>query len=583
MHVDIVPNRQSPPCILLRESYRDERGKVRKRTIANVTNALDLEQAYQLREFLRGAPVGERSLEEAFEVVQSLPHGHVAATLGVMDQLKLGPLLAKSDSPHRRNALALIAGRILSPGSKLALSRNLRGQASTLSQELDLDDDLSENDLYEAMHWLWNRQGDIEKRLAKRHLDEGCVVLYDLSSSYYEGKSCELARFGHNRDKKRGKAQINYGLVTDSQGRPISVEVYPGNTGDPVTLTDQLDKLKKRFNLSRVIVVGDRGMVTQAPLQEASQEESEFKDYGWISALDSSQIRKLVTTGAFQPELFDQAQLAEISSPEFPNQRLVACRNPLLAQHRTDKRNALLQETQEALESIQQACRRARNPYHGRDRISRRVEREAAKYKVLKHFTITITETDLEFERNQDSIEAEARLDGFYIVRAQNVSSEEMDSEDLVDTYKSLCKVEQAFSRIKTRSLRVRPIFHRRSDMVQAHIFLCMLAYYVQWHMEHRLAPSLFADEELAAQKAKRPNPVKPTQRSQTARRKAETKHSADGLAVHSFQTLLNDLASICRVSCRPAVKGAKTFEKLTIPNEVQQKALDLLDVKLKL
>lgn len=582
MYVDIVPNRSSPPAILLRESYRDENGKVKKRTLFNLSAHCSLEQARQLRAVLKGegGRLAEGPLEDLFKVPESVPHGHVAAILGTMDQLGLPSLLGRGDTPQRRAALAAIAGRILWPSSKLALSRRIAGAVSTLGDELGLDAGFDEDDIYEAMRWLWERQDRIETRLAEGRLAEGEVVLYDLSATWYEGSHCPLIAFGHKRGGKPGKKQINFGLLTDAEGCPISIQVYPGNTSDPATVADQLGKLRRRFGLKKIIVVGDRGMLTSARL-DAAAEDPALADYGWISALRAPQIRALAEAKDIQPELFDQRALAEIDSELFAGERLVVCRNPALAEERARKRKELLATTEDVLSKIQEACRREKNPYKGKDKIGRRVEREASKYKMLKHFDLRITESGLSFARKQEQIDEEASLDGFYVVRARNISREEMDENQLVETYKSLSAVERAFRAIKTMSLRVRPIFHREEDMVRAHFFLCMLAYHVQWHMERKLAPVLFADEELSEQKSKRATPVETTERSESAKEKAAGKRTGEGLVVHSFATLLDELGRLARVKCAGLVEGAGAFSKYTEPTRLQRKIFELLGVKL--
>ncbi len=579
MYVDIVPNRTSPPAILLRESYRDDQGKVKKRTLANLS-CLSLEQAHQLRAVLKGGHLSEQALEDCFEVIQSSAHGHVAAILGVVNQLHLPSVLGRGDTEHRRNALAAIAGRLLFPGSKLAASRQIASTSTTLARELGLASDFDEDDIYEAMRWLRVRQNDIESRLAKKHLQDGCVVLYDLSSTWYEGSHCPLTAYGHNRDKKKGKKQINFGLLTNAEGCPISIEVYKGNISDPATVADQLAKLRHRFGLQKIVVVGDRGMLTQARLDAAEQDPA-LEGYGWISALRSPQIRELVDAQDIEPELFDQRALAEITSEQFPGERLVVCRNPLLAEERGRKREELLTATEKVLREIQKACRREKNPYRGKDNIARRIEREAAKYKMLKHFELSISESDLSFARKEAAIIKEARLDGFYVIRARRVAAQEMNAQQLVDTYKSLSGVERAFRSIKTTSLHVRPIFHHEEEMVRAHFLVCMLAYYVQWHMERRLAPVLFADEELAGQKDLRASPVEKTERSDSAKTKEATKRTEEGLVVHSFSTLLAELGSLAQVKCQALIEGAGSFFKLTRPTELHRRAFDLLGVKL--
>jgi len=575
MHIDVIPNRNSRPAILLRESYRED-GKVKKRTLANISK-WDPEVIEGLRVLLKGGHASSVPLQDQFGIERSLPHGPVAAVLGTLRGIGLHTALERKSGEERALVMALIAGRILFPGSKLALSRHLSPATatSTLGEELGLGE-VDEHDLYDAMRWLLERQEKIEGRLAKEHMAEDTAVLYDLTSTYYEGSTCPLAEFGHNRDKKRGKRQINIGLLCNSEGCPVSVEVFPGSTGDPATVASQIKTLRERFGLKRIIIVGDRGMLTSARIDEIREDET--NRYGWISALRSGQIRKLANSGELQPELFDECDLAEIASEEhFPGERLVVCRNPALAAERDRKRNDLLAATEAKLQTIADACQRVRAPYHGKDKIARRVERECAKYKMLKHFELTITETSLVFARKEAAISREAALDGIYVVRAGRVAQEEMDAAGLVRTYKSLSQVERAFRAMKTTVLNVRPIFHREEDMVRAHVLVCMLACHVQWHMEKALKPALFNDEVPGG--APRSNPVAKARRSDRGNTKAATKKAEDGRPVHSFATLLEDLATLCRITVRPAVSGASTFNKLAEPTSVQAKVLALLGV----
>jgi transposase len=578
MHIDTVPNRNSPPAILVRESYRED-GKVKKRTLANISN-WDPEVIAGLRVLFKGGHASATALPDQFRVERSLPHGHVAAVLGTLRGIGLHTTLERKSGEQRALAIAMIAGRILFPGSKLALSRHLSPATatSTLGEELGLGE-VDEHDLYGAMRWLLERQEKIEGRLAKEHMAEDTAVLYDLTSTYYEGSKCSLAQFGHNRDKKRGKRQINIGLLCNSEGCPVSVEVFPGSTGDPATVASQIATLRERFGLKRIIIVGDRGMLTNARIDEIREDET--NRYAWISALRSGQIRKLANSGAFQPELFDQCDLAEIVSEEhFPGERLVVCLNPALAAERERKRNELLAATEEKLQTIAEACQRTRAPYRGKDKIARRVERECAKYKMLKHFELTISETSLEFVRDEEAVAREAALDGIYIVRAGRVSQKEMNAQKLVETYKSLSRVERAFRAMKTTVLNVRPIFHSEEDMVRAHVLVCMLACHLQWHMERSLKASLFNDEVPGG--APRTSPVAKACRSDRAKVKVATKKAEDAQPVHSFTTLLEDLATLSRITIRPAIPGADTFNKLAEPTAVQAKALDLLGVTTK-
>jgi len=575
MHIDTIPNRNSPPAILLRESYRED-GKVKKRTLANISNWKP-EFIAGLRVLLKGGHACSLPLEDQFRIERSLPHGHVAAVLGTLRGIGLHATLERKSSRQRALALGLIVGRILFPGSKLALSRHLSAATatSTLGEELGLSE-VDEHDLYDAMRWLLQRQEKIEGRLAKQHLAEDTAVLYDLTSTYYEGSTCSLAQFGHNRDGKKGKRQINIGLLCSAQGCPLSVEVFPGSTADPATVASQIETLRVRFGLKRMIIVGDRGMLTNARIDQLREDET--NSYAWISALRSGQIRKLADSGEWQRELFDECDLAEISSEEhFPGERLVVCRNPALATERERKRNELLCVTEGKLETIAAACQRVRAPYRGKDKIARRVERECAKYKMLKHFELTITETSLDFVRKEEAVAQEAALDGIYVVRAGRVSPEEMDAAGLVTTYKSLSQVERAFRAMKTTILAVRPIFHREEDMVRAHVLVCMLACHLQWHMNRVLKPALFDDEVVGG--AARSTPVAKARRSDRGNAKAATKNAEDRHPVHSFATLLEDLATLCRITVRPAISGAEAFHKLAEPTPVQTKALALLGV----
>jgi len=577
MYIESVPNRNSPPAVLLRESYRDEDGKVRKRTLANLSS-LDPETIAGLKAVLKGSSVSDRPLEEQFEVERTLPHGHVALALGMFSQCGMFNLLGRKNNVQRSLAAALIVGRLLDPGSKLALSRQLSRESAThtLSEELGLPEKISEKDLYEAMGWLLDRQEKIEARLAEQHLSPGQPILYDLSSTYYEGSTCVLAQRGYSRDGKKGTRQINFGLLCSQAGCPVAVEVFPGNTADSSTVEAQVEKLQKRFNLQRILLVGDRGMLTTARLEALR----ECPDISWISALQSAAIRKLADEGCIQMDLFDQRDLAEVRCEEdFPGERLVVCLNPLLREERARKRNELMQATEAALARIAAASARARNPYRGKDRIARRVEREAGKYKMLKHFTLKIEETGLNYQRDLSSIEAEAVLDGIYVVRARQEGTKHLNADELVSTYKSLSGVESAFRSIKTETINVRPIFHREEDMVRAHIFLCMLAYHLQWHLTRALKPLLFEDE--VAGGAPRENAVAKAQRSNNAEAKAATKRTADGeVPLHSFTSLLKELSTLCRVTLRPAAEKAACFFKLSNPTQVQQKAFELLGLQ---
>lgn len=580
MYIESVPNRSSPPAILLRESFRGDDGKVKKRTLANLTK-WDPEKVEGLRLLLKSGHVNSGPLEEQFRVERSLPHGHVACVLGKFQQLGMFKLLDSRKSRERSLAAALICGRTLFPGSKLAMARNLdpATAANTLGQELGLGS-VDETDLYQAMKWLLKRQDRIENLLAKKHLGrgagEGQSVLYDLTSTYYEGSTCVLAAFGHNRDGKKGKRQINFGLLCSPEGCPVAVEVFKGNTADPATVQAQVDKLRERFGLKRVVLVGDRGMLTSARIEALRRGDEHM---GWISALRSGEVRKLVEADALQMELFDERDLAEIRCPQhFPGERLVACLNPTLAQERTRKRQELLEATEEKLRAIAAACTRKNRPYRGKDKIAARVERECGKLHMLKHFDLTITEEGLSFRRKEETIKREAAFDGVYIVRAGRVSPEQMSDEELVRTYKSLSGVERAFRNFKGDDLQVRPIFHRQADMVRAHIFTCMLAYYLQWHLCRDLKPALFFDEVPGG--APRTSPVAKARRSLEAEMKiAHKKNARTGLPLHSLSTLLADMATLSRLIIRPNIQGAEPFYKLTEPTQTQKNILNLLKI----
>ncbi len=574
MYIERVPNRNSPPAVLLRESYRLD-GKVKKRTIANLSDWDDA-RIEQFRAFLKGGTVGGAP-QDAFEITRSRPHGHVAAVLGCLRRLGLHSMISRSRCRERDIIVALIVARIIDPRSKLATVRAMRKEtlSSSLGELLELED-LDEDEVYEAMDWLAPHQDKIEKALAKRHLEEGTLVLYDLSSTWYEGHTCPLATRGYSRDGKKGNPQINFGLMCDRDGRPVAVEVFEGNTADPVTVAKQVEKLRKRFNLNSVVLVGDRGMLTSARIREDLQA---IEALDWISALRIEQIRKLVDVGSLQLSLFDQQDLAEFRDPAFPGERLVACRNPLLIQERGRKRNELLAATEKLLDKIKAATERKSRPLRGKVAIARRVEREANKRKMAKHFEFEITDTSFSFRRMQEKIDEEARLDGIYVIRT-SVPEQTLSATQSVEAYKSLSTVERAFRSIKTVDLKVRPIHHRLEDRVRCHIFLCMLAYYVEWHMRRDLAPILFDDDRQAA-KAQRHSVVAPAERSVSARSKARTKKTKDDFPVHSFRTLLTDLGSIVRNTCTPNVSSAPAFEKTTRPTPLQQRALDLLRVKL--
>ena len=565
MYIERIPNRNSPPAILLREAWRED-GKIRKRTIANLSDWSE-PKIEAFRRLLRDEPAV--SAHDAFRIESSLPHGHVEAILGTIRKLGLDTLIASKRSRPRDLVLAMITERLLHPCSKLATTR--LWPMTTLAEELSVGD-ADVDELYGAMDWLLARQPQIEKKLADRHLREGALVLYDVSSSYYEGRTCPLAQFGHDRDGQKGLPIVVYGVMTDHQGRPLAVDVYAGNTGDPTTVADQVDKLAKRFKLSRVVLVGDRGMLTQTQIEKLQQRPG----LGWISALRSSGIRKLLGSGALQQSLFDQKNLAEITSSDYPGERLIACFNPLLAEQRRRKRDELIEATEkELLKIVQQVKRRTRTPM-GKAEIALKVGRVIHRFKMAKHFQWTIEDGVFTWARSTDSISEETQLDGIYVIRTSEAQNR-FSAEDTVRHYKSLAQVERAFRCFKGIDLRVRPIHHRIEDRVRAHIFLCMLAYYIEWHMRSALAPILFADEELD-QDRKHRDPVAPAKPSSSAKTKKASRITADGLPVHSFDTLLQALATRSRHICkiRPDKSGS-SFRQLTQLTPLQHRVFELL------
>jgi hypothetical protein len=574
MYIETVPNRNSPPAILLREGWRED-GKVKKRTLANLSK-WPRAKIDALRRLLKNEPLVGR--DEAFDIVRSRPHGHVAAVLGTLKRLRLERLIAASASPQRQRALALVVARVLDPDSKLATARGLAEATArdTLAETLGVGD-ADEDDLYAAMDWLLERRDDIERRLAKRHLDDGALVLYDLTSVYLEGRKCPLAKRGHCRDGKRGKLQIEFGLLCDGEGRPVAVEVFDGNTADPMTVGVQIEKLRRRFGLKRVVLAGDRGMLTEARIRE----DVEPAGLDWISALRGPAVRKLVESGAVQLSLFDETDLVEIRADAYPGERLMVCRNPLLAEERARKREDLLRATEALLDPIVAAAAREKWRLRGRDKIALRAGKVVNRYKMAKHFELDIGDDAFGYRRKAASIAAEAALDGLYIVRT-SLPARELDAEATVRAYKRLGRVERAFRSLKTVDLKVRPVYHRTAGRVRAHVLLCMLAYYVEWHMRERLKPLLFDDEDPAAAEAARDSVVAPARVSESARRKAMSKRNAHGRPVHSFATLLGDLATVVSNTVAPRLPGAEPFEVLTRPTPLQREAFQLLGVRLK-
>lgn len=575
MFIDTVPNRNSPPAILLRESFRDGR-TVRKRTLTNLSK-WPPEKIEALRAVLQNRNPGGLS-KQNLEIPRARPHGHVRAVLGSLRKLNLQTLIAPKRSRQRDLVVAMIVARILKPGSKLALARGLAGETltSTLGELLDVHD-ANQEEFYEAMDWLLARQTRIETKLAKRHLAEGTLVLYDVTSTYFEGRRCPLARLGHSRDNKRDKLQIIFGLLADADGRPVGVEVFEGNTGDPTTLAPQVTKLRERFGLQRVILVGDRGMITTARIAEDLKGSVGLE---WITALRGPAIKKLVRQGTLQLSLFDQRDLAEISSPDYPGERLIVCKNPLLADDRKRKRQELLHDTEEDLEKIRKATLRTKNRLAGKDKIALRVGKVLGRRKMGKHFLIEITDSEFRYQRNQTSIQEETALDGIYVIRT-SLPQHTSGADATVLAYKRLSNVEKAFRSLKTVDLNVRPIFHRLADRVRAHIFLCMLAYYVEWHMRQALAPILFDDDHKEEADAKRTSPVAKAQRSTRAKAKAAQRRTDDGWPVHSFQTCLADLATLTLNRVQAKDNTIPAFDMPATPTPLQQHVFDLLGVAL--
>ena len=547
---------------LLRRSFRDG-DRVRNETLGNLSH-LPEPLITMIRRSLKGetfVPLGE-----AFTVLRSQPQGHVDAVWRMMERLGLPALIASKPCAERDIVLAMIASRILDPQTKLATTR--WWHTTTLAEDFGVAD-VDEQDCYAAMDWLLSRQDRIERKLAARHLQEDGLVLYDLSSSYLEGSTCPLAQRGYSRDGKRGTLQVNYGLLTDGRGCPVAITVHEGNVADPTTLLPEIGRIRQDFGVSRFCCVGDRGMIGSQAIDALREQGS----IDWITALKSVSIRALVEDRTVHPDLFDEKNLCEIAHPGYPGERLIACRNPQLAKLRTHKREDLLVATEEALRRLE--VRVAAGRLKGQDQIGLKVGRVINQYKMAKHFRLAITESTFTFARKQDTIAAEAALDGIYILRT-SVSAGRLDAADCVRHYKSLSQVERAFRSMKTVDLKIRPIHHRLAERVKAHIFLCMLAYYVEWHLKEAWRPLLFADEDQAA-KANR-DPVAPAQRSESARTKIARRHHGDGTPIHSFATLLTELATIVRNTCRTSTASdAPTFTVTTQSNPLQRQAMDLI------
>jgi len=563
MYIDIVPNRKSPPAILLRESIREGKS-IRKRTLANLSG-LSLAQAEAIRRILRGQPVAP--VESVFTIERSLHHGHVQAVQEAMNRLGLAGLVASRRSRQRDVVIAMVVARLLKPASKLATTR---GWKTTTLPDLMGVAEAGADDLYAALDWLLARQGRIEAKLAARHLQAGGLVLYDLTSSYLEGTTCPLAARGYNRDGKRGTLQINYGLLTDHRGCPVALSVFEGQTADPKTLLPQVEKVRDRFGIREVVLVGDRGMISQTQIETLRT----YVGVDWITALRSGAIRALLEAEAIALQPEEQYQLCELLHPDYPGERLIACYNPGLARRRAQKRQALLEATSQELTKVQGMI--ARGQLAGQDQIGLRAGKIINKYKVAKHLHVTIQAAGLQFQVDDHSVTAERALDGLYVIRT-SLPAERLTAAATVRSYKNLSRVEQAFRSIKSLDLEVRPIYHRLADRVKAHLFLCLLAYYVKWHMMEAWRPLLFADEDQPA-KADR-DPVAPAQRSARARQKVQSQRLDDGTEVHSFQTLLHSLSTVVRNTCRrPAAPTTEpAFILDTQPNSHQQRAYELL------
>ena len=567
MYVETIKNRNSPPAILVRESYWQD-GKCKKRTLANLSK-LPANVISAVRAELKNAA---GIMPEQFDVVRTLPHGHVAAVLGTLKNLGLDRIIDARASESRQLCLAMIVARIIAPQSKLATCRGFwdETRTDTLGECLDVTE-ADWNDLYAAMDWLCSRQDRIERKLAQKHLTEGALVMYDLTSTWVCGEHCDLARYGHSRDKKKGTKQIEFGLLCDAEGRPVAIEAFEGNTAGPKTVITQVNRLKDRFRLSQVVMVGDRGMLTAARIEE----DLKPAQYDWITTLRSDAIRQLVADGALQPTLFDERDLGEIRCEQlYPGERLVVCRNPILAERRRHSRDDLLTATEKLLDEIVAATRRPKYRLKKQSAIYRRATRALDKYKMGRHFHVQVADESFRYQRNEDSIAAEAALDGFYVIRT-SVDDTKLNTSEVVDRCKRLSKVERAFRSMKTVDLKVRPIYHRRERRVRAHLLLCMLAYYVEFEMRRRLAPVLFDDE------SEKPLQVTAAEKSPSAKRKSKTRRTAAGEPVHSFQTLMKDLATLSRVRVRPMKMKKAEYWMIATPTDYQQKVLDLLGVKI--
>lgn len=575
MYIETIPNRNSPPAILLREGYR-ENGKVHKRTLANLSH-WDPQLIEHFRVLLKGG-VAVESACSVLSIERSLPHGHVAAVLGAARGSGSSQWFGSAPAELQPLLQAMLVARVLEPASKLATQRMLHDDTATSSLGRVLGvGQCSVDDLYRALDWLHEAQPAIERRLARAHLVGSTLVLYDLTSTWLTGRCCELAARGHSRDGKRDDPQIVFGLVCTAEGCPIAVEVFKGNTGDPATVAEQVAKLKQRFGIERIAWVGDRGMLTSARIEQVLKPQG----MDWVSSLRAPQIVQLATEhGPFQPSLFDERNLIELASEHFPGERLVVCRNPLLAEERARKRLELLAATEAELSKIAQATQRGRNRLRGQQAIALRVGRVIERFHMAKHFELTITDNTLSWRRKDETINAEAALDGLYVIRT-SLAADALDGAAAVAAYKSLAQVERAFRSMKTVDLHVRPVFHYSEQRVRAHVFLCMLAYYVEWQMRRRLKSMLFDDEYLDEASATRASPVAKAVRSDHAKAKDQTKHAQDGLPLHSFRTLLKDLATLTYNVARTGANPTAEIVITSRPTPIQAKAFELLDLSI--
>ncbi|QHU86117.1 IS1634 family transposase [Microcystis aeruginosa NIES-298] len=574
MYIEKVPNRNSPPAVLLRESYR-EGDQVKKRTLANLSKLPD-DIIDNLKLALKGATLSmNEGIPNHFEVIRSLPHGHVMAILETIKKLGLDKIISEKSSRIRNVVVAMIVARIINPKSKLATARGFNSEtcSQSLGQLLDLEK-ADEDELYNALDWLLEKQEKIEKHLAIKHLESGTLVLYDVTSTYLEGNGCELGKYGYNRDKKKGKTQIVFGLLCSAKGCPIAVEVFEGNTSDGATLSGQIEKVRKGWGIENVVWVSDRGILTNSKIKELVK-PLEGLDY--ITGLTKPQIRKLAEVEVIQLGLFDQVNLVEFESEDYPDERLIACRNPFIAQKNQLQREALLEAVEKELDLIVQATQREKRALKGQDKIALRVGKILNQFKVNKYYNLEITEEGFSYQRKLELIAQETALDGVYVLRT-SLESTLMDAATTVKAYKSLSQVEEAFRCYKSIDLKVRPIYHYQGDRVKAHIFLCMLAYYVEWHLKQCLAPLLFEDEEIDDSCL---NVIKAS-RSESAQSKERKKRNQENLPVHSFRTLLEDLGTICLNTVECTIReGSYRFSKITRPTQLQQKALDLLGVSM--